>query len=251
MSLAPAADGVLRILLLLARQAEPVPAASIAAALGLPRSTTYRLLGVLVDQGLVGYLPEERRFGLGVVAFELGSAYSRQMALRRIGQPVLSRLVRAVRQNAHLAVLHGPDVYYVIEERARGRPALVTDVGVRLPATLTASGQAILAALPAAQVRAIFPAAATLVQRGGRGPATLGELRRVLAATRARGYALEEGLVTDGLSSVGVPVRDHTGHPAAGLSVTFATDQVPPPQRPALIEAVRRSAAGLSRRLGG
>jgi DNA-binding IclR family transcriptional regulator len=40
-------------------------------------------------------------------------------------------LVDATRHNAHLAVLHGRDVLYVIEERAPGRPPLVTDVGVR------------------------------------------------------------------------------------------------------------------------
>ena len=138
-SLAPAADGVLQILELLARHAEPVPAALISANLGLPRSTTYRLLGVLVERGFVSYLPEERRYGLGVVTYDLGSTYARQMPLRRIAQPMLSRLVSTVHQHAHLAVLHGPDVYYVIEERAPGRPPLITDVGVRLPATLTAS----------------------------------------------------------------------------------------------------------------
>ena len=93
------------------------------ASLGLPRSTTYRLLGALVEQGFVSYLPEERRYGLGVVTFELGSSYSRQMPLRRVAQPVLSRLASTTRENAHLAVLHGPDVYYVIEQRApAGRP---------------------------------------------------------------------------------------------------------------------------------
>ena len=46
-----------------------------------------------------------------------------------------------------------------------GRPPLVTDVGVRLPAHLTASGRAILAPLPAAQVRALYPD-----RRGVRGP---------------------------------------------------------------------------------
>ena len=38
MSLSPAADTVLRILVLLARQVEPVPAATVATGLGLPRS---------------------------------------------------------------------------------------------------------------------------------------------------------------------------------------------------------------------
>ena len=48
----------------------------------------------------------------------------------------------------HLAVLHGRDVLYLVEERAPRRPSLVTDVGVRLPAHLTATGRAMLAALP-------------------------------------------------------------------------------------------------------
>jgi DNA-binding IclR family transcriptional regulator len=249
MSLAPAADSVLRILVLLARQAEPVPAAQIGAMLDLPRSTTYRLLGVLTEHGFVSYLPEERRYGLGVVAFELGSSYSRQMPLRRIAQPVLTRLVRTTRQNAHLAVLHGVDVYYVIEERAPGRPLLVTDVGVRLPATLTASGLAILSSLPPAQVRAIYSSAAGLLLPDGRGPASLGELRRSLAEVRNRGYAIEESLVTEGLASVGVPVLDHTGHPVAGISVTFEADHVDAAEHAQLIAAVGQAAHALSRRL--
>ena len=63
MSLAPAADSALRILALLARQAEPVPAGLISATLDLPRSTTYRLLGILIERGFASYLPEERRYG--------------------------------------------------------------------------------------------------------------------------------------------------------------------------------------------
>ena len=81
---------------------------------------TYHLLKVLRDEGFVVHLPEARRYGLGVAAFELGSAYSRQEPLRWIAQTVLTRLVAATTHNAHLAVLHGGDVLYVIEERAPG-----------------------------------------------------------------------------------------------------------------------------------
>ena len=94
---------------------------------------------MLQDEGFVVHLPEERRYGLGVGAYELGSAYLRQDPLRWIAQTVLTRLVAATTHNAHLAVLQGREVLYVIEERAPGRPGLVTDVGVRLPAHLTAS----------------------------------------------------------------------------------------------------------------
>lgn len=250
MSLAPAADAVLKILVLLARQLEPVPAATIAASVGLPRSTTYRLLGSLVDAGFVGYLPEERRYGLGVVALELGSSYSRQMPLRRLAQPVLTRLVAATKENAHLAVLHGQDVFYVIEQRAPRRRALVTDVGVRLPASLTASGLAIMSALSAAQLHAIHPDSSGLVARDGRGPTSLPELRDLLTHVRERGYAVEDGLVTAGLASVGVPVVDRTGYPVAGVSVTFEAERVDGERQARLVTEVKRAASSLSRRLG-
>jgi DNA-binding IclR family transcriptional regulator len=152
MANAAAATHALGVLKLLARHAAPMPAASIARELGLPRSSVYHLLAVLRAEGFVVHLPQQRRYGLGVAAFELGSAYSRQEPLRWIAVPALDRLVAATGHNGHFAVLHGTDVLYVIEQRAAGRPSLVTDVGVRLPAQLHASGRAMLAALPAAQV---------------------------------------------------------------------------------------------------
>ena len=126
MANAPAATHALGVLKLLGAHAGPMPAAAIARDLGLPRSTVYHLLAVLRDEGFVVHLPEQRRYGLGVAAFELGSAYARQEPLRWIAGTVLSRLVDATTHNGHLAVLHGRDVLYVIEERAAGRPSLVT-----------------------------------------------------------------------------------------------------------------------------
>jgi len=248
---APAARQALELLRLLARHTEPLPAGAIARELQLPRSSTYHLLAVLRDHGFVTHLPEERRYGLGVAAFELGSAYQRQAPLQRIARPLLGRLVDATTHNAHLAILHGRDVLYVIEERAPGRPLLVTDVGVRLPATLTASGLAMLAALPPAQVRALFPHKDTLVQRDGRGPTTVSELRRELTEVRRRGYALEDGSVSDGLSSVARAVLDHTQHPVAGVAVTFPTETTDAAEQAGLVQAVTRAAATLSGRIGG
>src|SRR5262245_3690739 len=198
---APAATHALKVLRLLARHAAPLPASAIARDLQLPRSSTYHLLNVLKDEGFVVHLPEQRRYGLGVAAFELGSAYSRQESLRWIAQTVLTRLVSATTHNAHLAVLHGRDVLYVIEERAHNRPALVTDVGVRRPAQRPASGLAMLAALPPQQLNALFPNRKLLTRRHATGPNSLTQLRAVLASARKAGYAEEEGFVTPGFAS--------------------------------------------------
>ena len=251
MANAPAARQALAVLRLLARHTEPVPASAIARDVGLPRSSVYHLLTVLCDQGFVVHLAEERRYGLGVAAFELGSAYTRQAPLQRLARRPMVLLVDATKHNAHLAVLHGRDVLYVIEERAPGRPPLVTDVGVRLPSQLTASGLAMLASLPPQQVRALFPSRDAFVQRHGVGPTTLSGLRSVLTQVRRDCFASEDGTVTPDFASVAAPVLDHSGHPVAGIAVTYPAAEVTEDQRRFLVEQVIRTAADLTRRVGG
>ena len=223
MSSAPAASHAIALLQLLAQRPSPMPAAAIARELGIPRSTTYRLLGVLKEAGFVSHSAQTRRWGLGIAAYELGSAYTRQQPLQRMARSVMARLVERTGQAAHLGVLHGADVLYVIEERPTGVPPLVTDVGVRLPANVTASGMALLARLPAAQVRALFPSAEALVHRNlaAGQPSTLAAFRSELAQVRQRGYAREVGRVTAGFSSVACAAVDHNDLPAAALTVTW------------------------------
>jgi len=249
MSQVPAATRALRVMRYLAGQPDPVPIDAIMRACGLPRSTAYHLLNTMIDEGFVVHLAEDRRYGLGVAAFEVGSGYTRQAPLQRIARRHLARLVDRTGHSAHLAVLHGRDVLYVVEERAPGRPPLVTDVGVRLPAHLTASGRAILAGLPAVQVRALYPDRTAFVQRHGDGPGSLSALRSLLQETRSRGHAEETGEVTPGLASVAAAVRDHNDYPVAGVAITYPVDERP--DVPELVAGVAETAALLTRRLGG
>ncbi|MGW9630701.1 IclR family transcriptional regulator [Agromyces sp. NPDC055520] len=251
----PAADQTLAVLTYLAAQRGPVPAATVATALGIPRSTVYHLLAVMQERGFVVHLPEERRYGLGIAAFELSSGFSRQQPLARLGRPLVAALVDRLGESGHLAVLHGRDVLYLVEERAPRRPSLVTDVGVRLPAHLTATGRAMLAVLPPAQLRALYPDRAAFAARGidGAGDAaewSYGRLKRVLATVRDAGFAAEDGEVTGGLASVGVAVLDHLGWPAAAIAVTYPDDAQPGLQEQA-VAGVRDAAASLSRRIRG
>jgi DNA-binding IclR family transcriptional regulator len=246
----PAATQALDVLELLARHVSPLPAAAIGRDLGLPRSTTYHLLAALRERGFVVHLPGERRWGLGVAAFALGSAYTRQEPLRWIAQTVLADLVAAT-HNGHFAMLHGADVLYVIEQRAPDRDSLVTDVGVRLPAHLTASGLAMLAALPDEQVRALLGGRGPLVRRHDCGPHSLTALRRLLVEVRRAGHATEDGFVTPGFASVAAPVLDHAGHPVAAVALTFPADAVDDDGRVALAEQARRAAGEVARRIHG
>lgn len=245
----PAATRAMRVLRFLASQPEPVTLDHIARAVDIPRSSAYHLVNAMVAERFVSHLEDDHRYGLGVSAFEVGSGYARHTPLQRIARRPVAELVDAVGESGHLSVLHGRDVYYVIEERAAHRPHLVTEVGVRLPAQLTATGRAILARLPAAQVRALFPDRAAFVTRHGTGPASLTALTPLLAATRQRGYSTEDGEVTPGFSSVAVAVLDHTAHPVGAVGVTYETNHVDGVRR--IVALVTAAAQGLTRRLGG
>ncbi len=249
MSQVPAATRTLKVLRFLAAQPDPVPLERLAAALDLPRSTAYHLVNAMIEQGFVTHIAEERRYCLGVAAFEVGIGYARQAPLQRIAHRPLAALVDRIGHSAHLSVPHGRDVLYVLEERAPGRAPLVTDVGVRLPAHLTASGRAIMAALPESQVRALYPDRSAFVDRHGRGPQSLSALRRVLSETRRRGYATEDGEVTPGFASVAVAVLDHNGTPIGGIATTYESREEVPLE--ALVAAVSTTARTVSRRIGG
>lgn len=249
MSNAPAAAHALDLLEHLSRHAEPVPAASIARDLSLPRSSVYHLLSVLEGRGYVTHYVDERRFGLGQAAYELGSAYQRQAPMARLARGPIRRLVDKGGRNAHFATLDGRDVIYLLEERAPGQPMLVTDVGVRLPSHLTASGLAMLAGLPASQVRALYPDRGAFTQRHGRGPQSLGELRGILTRTRTDGFAREDGTVTPDLSSIAVAVTDRTGRSPSAIAVTFRSEEATDEQVTQLVSNARSAAADIGRRM--
>ena len=249
MSNVPSATRALRLLRFLATRPGPVSAAAIAAESGIPRSSVYQLLEAMAAEGFVTHLPEERRWGLGVTAFEIGSAYLRHDGVERLARPLLARLTESTGATSHLGVLHGSDTLYLLKEQPPHAPSLITGVGVRLPAHLTASGRAMLALLPRAQVRALYPDAKAFTSRTGRGPSAPAELRRVLSEEARQGWSMENGQVTEGFVSVAAAAVDHNGRPAAAIGLTVPSARPVTPQ--ALAARARDAAAELTRRLGG
>ena len=251
---ATAAQRALRVLRVLAAAPGPMPASALARGLGLPRSSAYHLLAVMAEEGFVVHYPEEERWGLGLASFEVGTAYLRHDPLERLAQPLLRRLVTQVQRVTpvvgHLGILHGHETLYLLKEGADRPLTVVTEVGVRLPASLTASGRAMLAILSRQQVRALFAPRGAFVDRTGAGPASQSALAAVLAAERRRGYAEEDGFITPGFASVAAAVLDARGRPVAAIGLTFPSGDVDAEHRTRLARAAQRCAADLAARIG-
>ncbi len=247
----PAAERALAIVWFLARQPRPVTAAAIARELDIPRSSLYHLLAALEQQGFVAHISERRRYALGIAAFEIGSAFQRQAGLERLARPLLADLARRIGHTCHLGILDGREVLYLVKESPTTPDDLITEVGVRLPAHLTASGRAMLAGQQPSHVIARLGRAPNLGRRTARGPLSYHQLAGVLRTDRQRGWSEEDGEVTEGYASVGAVVRAHLGTPAAAISATFPSDALGPAARAALAEQVGAVADTLTGRLGG
>jgi len=208
---------------------------------------------VLQDEGFVLHYPEHQAFGLSALLTEIGSAVLSSNTLARLAEPILTQLVGETKLPivAHLGVLDHSDVLYASKVAASRAPALVTSIGVRLPAHLTATGRAMLAMLSIDQLSAIYPSTNLIATRTGPGPVTRVQLDQILSQTRSRGWAVEDSDVTLEYASVAASVLDHNGYPAAAVGLTFRGSIVSDAQWAKLGRATRNAAAALTQRIRG
>ena len=97
-----------------------------------------------------------------------------------------------------------------------------------------------LAALPPAQVRALFPSRAAFVQRHGVGPGSLPALRQELTRRTTRRLRARGRLGDTRVRVGGAAVLDHSGHPVAGVAVTYPVHEVAEADRGPLATRVER-----------
>lgn len=120
---------------------------------GLPTPTIHRLIRTLVSLGYVGQ-NNNRRYTLGARLIRLGENASLQFGA--LARPLLAELVEEVGETANLAVLERDEVVYVAQVPSRHSMRMFTEVGRRLLPHGTGVGKAMLAHLPADDVRELL-----------------------------------------------------------------------------------------------
>jgi len=211
-------DNALRLLMLFREQAR-VRLSEASEHLGVAHSTAHRLLAMLAYHGFVRQERDSRAYVAGPALVEIGLAAIRQMDIRLHARPVLEGLAASFAETAHLAVLEGATVRYLDAVESSRALRVAARTGAALPASCTASGKAMLAALPETEVVALF-AGEALPALTKRSVTNLEDLLAELRETRGRGYALNTEESEDGVASVAVPILGRKDAPAAALVVS-------------------------------
>lgn len=240
-----AASSVLKALTLLAAvgsSEEPLGVTALARETGLPKSTAFRLLGLLVKRGLV----ERRgsRYALGLQVFELGNriAHCQPRSLRDIALPRLVELYASTKCTAHLAILDGLDVLYLEKIHGLDPVPSPSHVGGRVPAHCTALGKALLAFQPRTELAKFL--SRRLRPLTGYTIVVPDLLATELEGVRTAGYAIDREESCIGLTCVSAPVLDSSRRAVAAISLSGRTTRLVPER---LAPAIRRAAFDIAR----
>lgn len=186
---------------------------------GLDPGTTFRMLNTLVSLGYIARVPGAKRFTLTLKVLDLGFHAIGRKDLRSMVRPTLRSLVDEVSEAASFGVLEGGDVLYIERVRA-GFTRLGVDIriGTKIPVSISAIGQAILAFLPEDRLKAALEAKATQ-EWSNVPPVTRARLLPKLARIRSDGYIVEDSGVTAGLCVLSMPVLNPEGHALGAISI--------------------------------
>ncbi len=217
---------------------------------GLPASTTHRLLTTLEQRRFVQFDRESGLWHIGVQCFSVGAVFLRRRNLVAQSLPFMRRLRDDLGETANLGVVDQGEVVFLTQVESRQMMRAITRPGGRAPMHCSGLGKALLAALPEADVAEILKTHG-LTRLTTRSIARPAQLREALETVREAGYAVDDEEHAVGLRCVAAAVYDEHGTAVAAISVSGPAARIADRRISEYGRAVRAAAAGVTAALGG
>lgn len=221
----------------------------VARAAGIARPTTHRLLTSLADSGLIER-DAEGNWLLGPELYLLGNTAAARYDVTALAQPIVRRLSVATGESAFFSARRGDETICLLrEDGSFPIRSHVLHEGIRFPLGVASAGLAILAFLSDSDVDD-WLGRTDLVESYGPDHRP-DALRKRIAATRTRGYAVNPGLIVEGSWGMAAAVFDADEQPQWALSLTGIEQRFQPARQRELGAMLLHEAHGLSLALRG
>lgn len=212
---------------------------------GLPKSTLVRLLAVLGDLEYVVRVDDRPAYRLGHKVLALSSAYLSSLDVSVAADPLLARLSESTGQTANVGVLDGDQVVHIGLHEPDRPIRFTATLGARDHSYCTGLGKLLLSQLPPNRVADHVPPDPFPVYTDHT-IGTLNALQRELRRSARRGYALDDGERSLGLSCVSVPILTADGEFLAALSLSGPTGEFTRDRQEDYLEQLREAAEALA-----
>lgn len=219
--------------------------------LGLAKATVYGLLRSLEQDSLVERDVETGKYRLGPALLQLGNAFLDGHELRARSLLWADSLANRTSEAVRVGVPNGTEILIVHHVFRPDNSVQILEVGAAIPWHASALGKAVVAFRDDATVRELVDR--PLARLTGRTVVEPREIRRSLAAIRRGGVAVEDQEAVIGEAEVAAAVFDHEGRPVGAIGVAGPVEHLLPEGRARddVVAAVKQTARGLSRDLGG
>jgi len=238
------------LLKLLAESEAPVAVRDVATALGLPPSTSHRLLRQFVSAGFVVADPASKRYRVGPALHRVAALIHAKADLAKTVQPFLDELTGACDEASIFAVFDPATATVSFIAKADSSQALSYRINLNTPVSAYwgSSSQVIVAYLPEPDLQRVL-ATAHPSPVGNRPPLPEDSYRAELAAIRRRGLSVTKGQKLPGAVGTAAPVFDAAGI-AGSVTVTIPEVRFRTSMEPRIQRLVRQSAEQISEVLG-
>jgi len=221
----------------------------LAAATGQAPATVYRALVTLAGHGMVEAPAEGQLWHVGPGAWRIGSGFLRRTQLAERARAPMQALMRQTGETANLGIARDDQVLFLGQVETHEAIRAFFPPGTQSPMHASGIGKALLAWADAAQLTRLV--AAGLPGFTARTLTTEPALRADLAATRARGFAIDDQERTDGMRCIAAPIFNAYGEPVAGLSISGPAFRLPMDRAAGIGAQVRAAADGVTLATGG
>lgn len=218
--------------------------------MGLPLSTTHRLLNTLLSHQFVAHDADTGTWSMGVNAFRTGNAFLQQRDITAQSRPFLKRLVDASGETANLSIFEAGNAIIISQVQCKALMRMLSPIGSVLPLHASAIGKSFMSAMPQSLVM-------TLLEKQGLRPltkhthTTVDALLRDLAATRQRGYAIDDQEQDNDLRCVAANVYDENQEVVAAISVSGPDKRINDERLLEVAYLTRQAAADITAAIGG
>jgi DNA-binding IclR family transcriptional regulator len=236
---------------LAANQGEPLGPSELARRVGLPKSTVANICIALADVQLLRRVTGG--YTLGQHLAELGGSFLAGVDEVRAFEDVSREQAAEHEDTMQLATLltESLQVLYLARRDGTHPVRLMSNVGVRLPATTTAVGKAMLAELDPSALDESLARSETLEGLTDRSITNKADLMVELSRVRRRGFAVDDQETTLGVLCVGVAIpRRRVEDRLHALSFTLLKAQAGSGHVKTLAVELQRTAHELAARLG-
>ena len=232
-------------------QHQPVTVGELTKLFELPKSTVQRTLVTLAEAGwLRANRKDTTRWEIGARVLAVRPAALQGSSLYAAAREPMVRLRDTVNETIHLCVPDAPQCMVVVDRVDCDRAVRTYHaIGDTSPLHATATGHAVLAHLPDADIDEIV--ARGLESYCDSTPTDPAELRAELRRVRENRYAVNRNQYLAGVCAIAAPVLDGDGSPLAAVAVSLPDSRFSPARLPELGRLVADTAAEITtRRLG-